>query len=147
VTAAFFNRRRRGRVLGHIKLDEEHAVEVVGLAPPILYFVFIWWKGSLTIFDSIVLTGFYVAYLYILNKIPPRSEESIEDMERIPRTILSLPPRSETGQSPDCLLPAGSSLPLTPSWKACWLWPCRWVFPNSYFSNGWRPSCRNFRRR
>src|SRR6266566_3236848 len=42
VTAAFFNRRRRGRVLGHIKLDEEHAVEVVGLAPPILYFVFIW---------------------------------------------------------------------------------------------------------
>src|SRR5436309_868370 len=82
VTAAFFNRRRRGRVLGHIKLDEEHAVEVVGLAPPILYFVFIWWKGSLTIFDSIVLTGFYVAYLYILNRIPPRSEESIEDMER-----------------------------------------------------------------
>ena len=97
VTAAFFNRRRRGRVLGHIKLDEEHAVEVVGLAPPILYFVFIWWKGSLTIFDSIVLTGFYVAYLYILNKIPPRSEESIEDMERIPRTILSLPAKKRNG--------------------------------------------------
>jgi cation:H+ antiporter len=92
-TAAFFSRKRRNQVLHHIKLDDEHAVEVIGLLPPTLYFVFIWWKGTLTIFDSAVLTGFYLLYLYVLNKIPPRSEENLEDMERIPRAILALRPR------------------------------------------------------
>lgn len=89
-TAAFMTRKRRKHQLNMIHLDEEHAVEVVALVPPILYFVFIWWKATLTIYDSIVLLVFYLAYLYILSKIPPRSEEHIEDMEPIPRAILAL---------------------------------------------------------
>lgn len=89
-TAALMTRKRRKHQLSMIHLDEEHAVEVMALVPPILYFVFIWWKASLTIYDSIVLLGFYLAYLYILNKIPPKSEEHIEDIEPIPRAILAL---------------------------------------------------------
>src|SRR5213596_783465 len=65
-TAAFFTRRRRNHPLRDIRLDEEHAVEVMALIPPILYFIFISWKATLTIFDSIVLLAFYLAYLYML---------------------------------------------------------------------------------
>ena len=71
-----------------VELESEHAVEVVALLPPLVYFVFIWLKGTLEWYDSVVLTIVYLAYLYILNKIPPQGEEKLEDMERIPRAIL-----------------------------------------------------------
>lgn len=92
-TAAYFSRKRNNQPLRKINLDDEHAIEVLALIPPILYFVFIWWKASLTILDSIVLTSFYVAYLFVLHKIPPQSADTIEEMERIPRAILALAPR------------------------------------------------------
>ena len=87
-TAAYFSRARRKARLGHIDLEAEHAVEVVALLPPLVYFVFIWLKGTLVWYDSVALTVLYLAYLYILNKIPPQGEEKLEDMERIPRAIV-----------------------------------------------------------
>jgi cation:H+ antiporter len=86
--AAYFNRRKRSAALGHIDLDREHAIEVVSLLPPILYFFFIWWKGTLEWYDSVLLTLIYLVYLFLLNKIPPQGEEKLEDIERIPRAIL-----------------------------------------------------------
>ena len=91
-TAAYFNRKRNKTVLGGIDLESEHAVEVVALLPPILYFVIIWWKASLDWYDSVVLFLIYFAYLYFLNKIPPQSDEKLEDIEKIPRTILAQTP-------------------------------------------------------
>jgi len=89
VTAAIFHRRRYRRSLGHINLEDEHAVEVSSLLPPIAYFFFIYFKGTLEWYDSLILIGIYAAYLVFLNKIPPQSEEKLEDMERVPRFILS----------------------------------------------------------
>lgn len=78
-----------------VQLEDEHSVEVFGLLLPILYFVFIWWKGSLSLWDAFPLTLFYFLYLFILWKIPPKeeSEESLEDLGVVPRKILSLEPR------------------------------------------------------
>ena len=78
----------------NIELEDEHAVEVFGLLPPLAYFTFIWWKGTLTVWDAIPLTLCYVAYLWILWKIPPQSsdEEALEDLGWIPRKALQLPP-------------------------------------------------------
>lgn len=75
-----------------IQLDDEHSVEVFGLLLPIIYFIFIWWKGSLSVWDAFPLIACYVAYLFILWKIPPREEtdETLEDLGRIPRRILAL---------------------------------------------------------
>src|SRR5713226_462521 len=87
-TAAFFHRRKHHRPLKEIVLDDEHAVEVLALALPIFYWVFIWYKGSLTLVDGGVLTALYIVYLVILNRIPPQAEEKIEDMDIIPRTLL-----------------------------------------------------------
>ncbi|HEX7420972.1 MAG TPA: hypothetical protein VF505_13870, partial [Thermoanaerobaculia bacterium] len=73
--------------------EEEHSVEVFGLLLPILYFAFIWWKGSLTLWDAFPLTGAYVLYLFVLWKIPPReeNEESLDDLGALPRKILAMP--------------------------------------------------------
>lgn len=88
-TAAFFYRRRHGRPLRFIQLDKEHCVEVVGLAVPLAYIALIYHKGSLNLLDAAVLVLIYVAYLLVLGKMPPQEEEGIEDLELIPRTIVT----------------------------------------------------------
>jgi cation:H+ antiporter len=76
-----------------VELEEEHSVEVFGLLLPILYFAFIWWKGSLTLWDAFPLTASYVLYLFVLWKIPPREEndEALDDLGVVPRKILAMP--------------------------------------------------------
>ena len=92
-TTVFFRKRKSGeKKLLNIKLDGEHAVEILGLLPPILYFVIIVLKGSLSLFDSVILFLMYVGYLYVLRKIPAQDQEKIEEAGRIPRWILKQKP-------------------------------------------------------
>ncbi len=89
--AAFYSRKRRGRPLGRITLHEDHAVEVIGLLPPLAYFLLVWWKGSLSLIDSVFLIGTYLVYLVVLIRIPPRAEdaEEIEEMPAVSRWALT----------------------------------------------------------
>lgn len=87
-TAAYFHRKRTRTPLRQIVLHPHHSVEVVALAVPLFYALFIWWKGSLGIYDSIILSAIYAAYLFLLTKLPPQEQESIDDLERIPRAIV-----------------------------------------------------------
>lgn len=93
VAAAFGWKRNRGFIA--VQLEREHSVEIFGLFLPIAYFTFIWWKGSLTLWDAFPLTACYIIYLWILWKIPPREtdDEALEDLGFIPRTVLSYPAR------------------------------------------------------
>src|SRR5688572_31328071 len=50
VTAFSAMRSHRRAVWTEIKLDDEHSVEVVCLIPPLIYFLFVWYKGNLSIF-------------------------------------------------------------------------------------------------
>src|SRR5689334_11034948 len=90
-TAAMFQRRRGGAPLKVIRLEEHHAVEVMGLAAPLLYIGAIAWKGSLTVYDGAGLILLYAAYLLILSRMPPEDPETIEDLEAIPRKIVTAP--------------------------------------------------------
>ena len=90
--AAVGCRRKHGRPLREIRLDNEHSVQVLALVPPLLYFTYIWAKGTLTLVDSVVLTVIYFAFLFVVNRIPPQEAEKMEEMEAIPRKILSLAP-------------------------------------------------------
>src|SRR5580765_2827677 len=90
-TAAMFQRRKGGGRHKVIQLEEHHAVEVLGLAAPLLYVGVIAWKGSLTIYDGVVLILLYTAYLLILSRMPPENPETIEDLEAIPRKIVTSP--------------------------------------------------------
>jgi len=87
------SRRARGeRPFWHpIELDAEHAVEVVGLTPALAYFAWIVWKGSLGLVDAGVLLLIYATYLFVLQRIPPKQHEEIEDTGVVPRFVLGLP--------------------------------------------------------
>ena len=74
-----------------IELDPEHAVEVVGLTPALLYFAWIVWKGTLGLVDAGVLLAMYATYLVILQRIPPKEHEEVEDTGVVPRAVLGLP--------------------------------------------------------
>lgn len=90
--ASFAHRRRTGRWLKEIELHPEHSVEVVGLLVPILYFFLVWWKGTLTVGDGVVLTLIYLVYLYVLNKMPAHDHEQAEELDFVPRTVMALRP-------------------------------------------------------
>lgn len=91
VVFAFARRaRREPRFWQAIALDEEHAVEVVGLVPALAYFVWITAKGSLTLVDAGVLLAIYAAYLMLLQRIPPKEHEEMADAEFVPRLVLGL---------------------------------------------------------
>ena len=80
---AFFGRHEATQRLPSIKLHKEHAVEVVGLVPPLLYFVVIVLKGSISWVDAVVLLALYVAYLLVLLRNPPHSTEELGDAPRV----------------------------------------------------------------
>jgi cation:H+ antiporter len=81
--AAFYSRRRRKKPLGSIVLSDDHAIEVLGLLPPLAYFVVVWAKGNLSLWDAAFLIGTYAVYLVLLLRMPPR-EETDEQEEEIP---------------------------------------------------------------
>lgn len=89
--AATVHRGRSGKNLGGIQLEHHHAVEVIGLLPPLLYMSFVLWKGSLTVYDGLVLIAIYVAYLVLLSRMPPEDPESVDDLESVPRAIVLSP--------------------------------------------------------
>src|SRR5262245_18168814 len=81
--AAYSSRRRLGKPLGTSHLSEDHAVEVVGLLPPLAYFGIIWAKGNLSLVDAAVLVTSYIVYLAVLLRLPPR-EETVEQDDEVP---------------------------------------------------------------
>jgi cation:H+ antiporter len=87
--AAFFGRKTRGR-LPAIVLEREHAIEVVGLIPPLAYFVVIWLKRSLSVVDAAVLIALYLAYLAVLLRVPPHEEEELADAPAVSRWAYGL---------------------------------------------------------
>lgn len=88
VSLIFGRRRSKKKGPWTIRLDDEHAIAVLSLLPALVYFLFIYIKGTLTMIDGCVLTAIYCVYLYLLSKMPPHEEEGIEDLGRIPKHIM-----------------------------------------------------------
>lgn len=82
--AAIAGRRERGN-LPEIQLHDEHAITVMGLIPPLLWFVVIWARRSIGWVDSAVLVACYGAYLALLWQCPPREKEDHEGEARVAR--------------------------------------------------------------
>lgn len=90
-TAAAFHRRRKAGPLRVIRLEDHHAVEVIGLMASLLYICVVAAKRSLHVYDGVVLIVIYAAYLTILSRLPPEEAESMEDLEMVPRKIVKAP--------------------------------------------------------
>ena len=85
---AYAGRRRGEPKLQPIVLQREHAAEVMGLIPPLLYFIVIVWKQSMSWIDAIVLLLLYVAYLVVLLRNPPHDVEQVGDAPRVSQWAL-----------------------------------------------------------
>ena len=93
---AFSGRRVSDRRLPVIHLEREHALEVVGLVPPLLYFVIIVLKGSMSWIDALVLVALYFAYLYAQFRNPPRDTEQLSEAPRISQWAVRQSPLRRT---------------------------------------------------
>jgi cation:H+ antiporter len=78
-------------LLPEIHLDREHSAEIVGLVPPLLYFVWVIAKGTLDLWDAAVLIALYLGYLALLNRLPPKDHEEVEDVALVARKVIALP--------------------------------------------------------
>jgi cation:H+ antiporter len=88
LSAATAYRREHKRPMQSIRLEAEHAVQVVSLFAGIAYEMFIWWKGSLNIFDGIVLIAIYVGYLWIMSRLPAEERETLDEISGVPKMIV-----------------------------------------------------------
>ena len=82
---AFAGRHQNRKRLPRIQLEPEHAVEVMGLVPPLLYFLVVLWRQRIGAIDAGVLIALYVAYLWVLMRNPPREAESVADAPAVAR--------------------------------------------------------------
>jgi cation:H+ antiporter len=85
---AFAGRRSASRRLPAIKLAPEHSIEVMGLLPPLLYFVVILVKQSISWVDAVILIALYFAYLWVLFRHPPQDVEHMADAPAVSRWAL-----------------------------------------------------------
>ncbi len=83
-----FNRERGFR---RIVMEDENSFTIIGLIPALLYFLYIYFKGTLTLVDGGWLAGIYFAYLWLLSKLPPQEAEGVEDLGRVPRWVMQKP--------------------------------------------------------
>lgn len=74
-----------------IKMGDENCITVLSLIPALLYFLVIYFKGTLTMVDGVILVAIYGVYLFMLSKLPAEDHEGVEDLGRVPRWIMGLP--------------------------------------------------------
>src|ERR1700689_4420995 len=87
LSAATAYRRRHKRPMRRILLAEEQAVQILALLIGIAYQMAIWWKGSLTVYDGVVLIAIYAGYLWIMRRLPPEEADTIHEIGGVPRVI------------------------------------------------------------
>jgi cation:H+ antiporter len=68
-----------------IRLEREHAVEIIGLVPPLLYFGVILVKQKLSWVDAVVLLALYLAYLAVLFRNAPHGADHVADAPAVSR--------------------------------------------------------------
>lgn len=77
-----------------IELHEEHAIGIMSLLPPLVYFLIIYFKGSLSRLDGLFLAGIYFVYLFLESRMPAQEAEKIEETGFIPKKILTMPSKT-----------------------------------------------------
>ena len=87
-SAATAYRREHKRPMRLIRLEPEQAVQIVSLFAGIAYQMVVWWKGSLNIFDGVVLVSIYAAYLWIMRRLPPQEAETLDEISGVPKMIV-----------------------------------------------------------
>jgi cation:H+ antiporter len=84
------HRQKHGRPLDALRVRSEHVVEILALLFASSWYLVVIWKQQLTLLDSAVLGGAFVAYLWVLNRLPAEEEEGKEDLLAPARFIVDV---------------------------------------------------------
>jgi cation:H+ antiporter len=87
-TAALSHRARFKTPLRRICVARNQSVQVVGVLFCLPYVAVICIKGSLNLFDGVILISLYGAYVWTIRRLPTEESESVEDLGRIPHAIV-----------------------------------------------------------
>jgi cation:H+ antiporter len=87
-SAATAYRREHKQPMRLIRLENDHAIQIVSLFAGIAYEMAVWWKGSLSILDGVALIAIYVAYLWIMSRLPPEEPETLDEISGVPKMIV-----------------------------------------------------------
>jgi cation:H+ antiporter len=93
VFVAWYRSRRRGERSGGITLSREHSVEVAFLALATLYSLTLPFKSAITVVDTVVLVGIFVAYSFRIAKAPrgePHLSKTTAAIATLPRRLRRL---------------------------------------------------------
>ena len=82
---AISGRKSASQRLPVIRLEREHAVEIIGLVPPLLYFGVILVRQKLSWVDAVVLLALYLAYLAVLLRNAPHGADHVADAPAVSR--------------------------------------------------------------
>lgn len=83
VSAAARRRHGEAHPLQPLVLAPAHAIEVGATVPALLYFTWIWYKGSLSLADGAVLLALYALYLAALWRQPTQARDALADAPRV----------------------------------------------------------------
>ena len=85
-----------------VKLPENFSVEALGLFSPLVYFFFIYFKGTWSATDGVILCSFYAVYFLLINlerkSANKNFEESVEKDEDEPWVVRKILKLSKKGQ-------------------------------------------------
>jgi cation:H+ antiporter len=88
-------RRRKGLPgATSIALKREQSVEQIFLLLASLYYVWILIEGQLTIFDSIILAGTFIVYMWMLARLPRGKNEPEESLGQASKSLTEINPKS-----------------------------------------------------
>ncbi len=92
---ALVQRRRNGtkKQKQVIALNREHSIEVIFMLGATLYFIPVWLKGSLELVDTVILTSTFLAYMWVLSRLPSEDENPEEILDASPLSIVRMPRR------------------------------------------------------
>ena len=95
ITTFFSGLIKRKQIIKGISLKPENILESLTLLIGSGYYIIIILKGTITILDAAILIGVYAFYLYILEKLPPESEETKELLVPIAKYIAYRPRKQQ----------------------------------------------------
>ena len=91
---------RKGAWPTQVQMPKSFCIEATFLNLPILYFMYITYKHNLNAWDGLILCSMYFLYLILLNakrkRGVPSAEESEEDLEFVPATIVKWSKAAQT---------------------------------------------------
>ena len=77
---------KKRELLKKLELNPHQSVETLFLIPAVLYFTFIWLKGTMTPADGLILIGMFLWFIKVISKTKAGKEEAIED-DDMPRVV------------------------------------------------------------